>query len=76
MTRYFFDVNAQGSLRYDFSGCWLPRPDQAQEMAELIAMDLACLEVNQSFPTEVQVRDAAGQQLFSVPVKKTAAVVA
>jgi hypothetical protein len=76
MTRYFFDVNARGSLRYDFTGCWLTKPDQAQEMAELIAMDLACLEVDQSFPTEVQVRDAAGQQLFSVPVQRTETVAA
>ena len=74
--RYFFDVNVKASVEYDYSGRWLNSLDQAQEMATLIAMDLACTQVDQSFATEVQVRDAAGQQLFSVPVQMMDAIAA
>jgi hypothetical protein len=74
--RYFFDVNAKTSVEYDFSGRWLNNLHQAQELAELIAMDLACMQVDHSFATEVQVRDAAGLQLFSVPVQMTDAIAA
>ena len=72
--RYFFDVNAKTSVEYDYSGRWLNSLHLAQEMAELIAMDLACTRVDQSFATEVQVRDAVGQQLFSVPVQMMDAI--
>ena len=72
--RYFFDVNARTSVEYDYSGRWLNSPHQAQEMAILIAMDLACTRVDQPFATEVQVRDAVGQHFFSVPVQMTDAV--
>ena len=74
--RYFFDVNGKASVEYDYSGRWLNSLRQAQEMAELIAMDLACTRVDQSFATEVQVRDAVGQQLFSVPVQMMDAITA
>ena len=74
--RYFFDVNAKTSVEYDYSGHWLNSLHQAQEMAELIAMDLACTRVDHSFATEVQVRDAGGQQLFSVPVQMMDAITA
>ena len=76
MARYFFDVDASGSVQYDFSGRCFKSPEHAQDLAELIAMDLACLQVYQSIPTEVQVRDAVGQQLFSVPVKMVDVVAA
>ena len=74
--RYFFDVNARTSVEYDYRGRWLANLDQAQEMAELIAMDLACTQTDQPFATEVQVRDAVGQQLLSVPVQMKDAVAA
>jgi hypothetical protein len=74
--RYFFDVNARASVEYDFSGRWLKSLDQAQEMAELIAIDLACTQLDQPSASEVQVRNAVGQQLFSVPVQMKDAVAA
>ena len=74
--RYFFDVNAKASVEYDYRGRWLGSLNQAQEMAELIAIDLACTQGDQPFATEVQVRDAVGQQLFSVPVQMKEAVAA
>ena len=74
--RYFFDVNARTSVEYDYGGSWLNSLRQAQDMAELIAIDLACTRLDQSFAMEVLVRDAVGQKLFSVPVQMTDAVAA
>jgi len=76
MMRYFFDVNVKTSVEYDYSGRWLNSLAQAQEMAALIAMDLACTQVDHSFAAEVQVRDAAGLQLFAVPVQMMDAIAA
>lgn len=69
MTRYFFDVNTKNSIRYDYSGCLFPCVDGVHEMAELVAIDVACTEVDQSVVMEVHVRDAAGQKLFAIPVR-------
>ena len=69
MMRYFFDVNDKSSTQYDYSGRFFPNIGEAREMAELIAIDLACTEIDQSFAREVQVRDPAGKQLFSVAVR-------
>jgi hypothetical protein len=69
MTRYFFDVTAKTSIEHDYVGRYLPSFDHAQQMAELIAMDLGCTRVDGSFGIEVQIRTAAGALLSSVPVK-------
>lgn len=69
MTRYFFDVKAKTSDEHDYSGRYLPSFEHALQMAELIAMDLGCTRVDGSFPIEVQIRNAAGLLLLSVPVK-------
>ena len=75
MTRYFFDVVAR-AVDYDFQGRCLPSFEHAQQMAELIAMDLGCTRIDGSFPIEVQIRTAAGTLLASVPVKVVDALVA
>jgi hypothetical protein len=74
--RYFFDVNARTSVEYDYSGRWMKSVDQAQQMAELIAIDMACTQIDQPRASEVQVRDASGRHLFSVPVPMTDAIAA
>jgi hypothetical protein len=69
MMRYFFDVKAQTSVEHDYSGRDLPSLEQAEQMAELIAMDLGCTRLDGSSGLEVQIRNAAGTLLASLPVK-------
>jgi hypothetical protein len=76
MTRYFFDVKNNASIEHDYKGRYLPSFEQAQQMAELIAMDLGCTRPDGSFDMEVQIRTAAGILLSSVPVKLVDALVA
>ena len=45
-------------------------------MAELIAMDLACMGSNATFPIEVQIRNAGGCLLCSFPVRMVDALAA
>jgi hypothetical protein len=69
MTRFFFDVNADGAVEHDYNGRFLPDLSQAQQMAELIAMDLSCTRREASTFMEVQIRDAVGSLFCSVPVR-------
>ena len=69
MTHYFFDVKSETSIEHDYKGRHLPSLEHALQMAELIAMDLGCTRVDGSFDMEVQVRNAAGCLLSSMPVK-------
>ncbi len=66
--RLFFDVSKQQASSYDFHGCQFGRPQDAAQMAELIAADLGCSENNNWVGSQVKVRDAAGKTLFAVPV--------
>ncbi len=76
MTRYFFDVKATTSIEHDYSGRYLPSLEQAQQMAELIAMDVGCTQLDGSFALEVQIRNAAGTLIASMPVKQIEALAA
>jgi hypothetical protein len=69
MKRYFFDLAIKSHVQYDFQGRDLERPDQAREMAELIALDIECTEGEELGGAEVQVRNVGGQKLFSVPIR-------
>jgi hypothetical protein len=69
VTKYFFDVTEQATVRYDYSGRFLPSLDKARELAELIAMDLGCRESEKVPGTFVLVHDAIGQQLFTIEVQ-------
>ena len=66
--RFFFDVFKQQSPLYDFQGRYFSGPEDAAQMAELIAVDLGCSEDNDWLGSYVQVRNAAGEMLFAVPV--------
>jgi hypothetical protein len=76
MTRYFFDVKSRISVQYDYEGRYLHSLTQAQELAELIAMDLGCSRIDGSFPMEVQIKVASGLLLASVPVLQMDALAA
>ena len=57
-------------------GRYLPSLYEAQQMAELIAMDLSCTRVDGASPMEVQIRDAKGCLLISVAVQLPDAIAA
>jgi hypothetical protein len=76
MTRFFFDVNANGAVEHDYNGRFFPDLAQAEQLAELIAMDLSCTGRETSSFMEVQIRDAGGCLLCSVPVRMLDALAA
>jgi hypothetical protein len=68
MKRFFFDVVTTQSRSYDYHGRNFNRSEDAAYVAELIAMDLGCSETADWIGSQVQVRNATGDMLFSVPV--------
>ena len=44
MQRYFFDVAARTHVQYDYHGREIHKPEQARELAELIALDIECTD--------------------------------
>jgi hypothetical protein len=69
MTRYFFDIKTMNSMDYDYRGRVLPSLGHAQQMAELIAMDVGCTRPDVSSNTEVQIRGVRWTLLATVPVR-------
>ena len=66
MTQFFFDIGSGEVVYHDFKGCEFAKAEEAFEMANLIALDLAVTEDARG--TEVQVRNLAGQRLYFVRV--------
>jgi len=69
MQRYFFDVNTRSHIQYDYKGRDFCDFEQARSFAELIALDVECIDSEELGALEVQVRDLTGRHLFSVPVR-------
>jgi hypothetical protein len=69
MTKYFFDLKGQHCCAYDYQGRMLAGPEQALRYAELLALDLEMNPDGQWSGWAVNVRDACGGQLCSVPVR-------
>ena len=76
MTHYFFDVKVKTTIEHDYQGRHLPSLEHAQQIGELIAMDLGCTRVDGSIGMEVQIRTAAGSLVCSIPVKQVEALAA
>jgi hypothetical protein len=70
--RVFFDVLSSQSRFYDFKGRYFDKPEYAADMAELIAIDLGNSDTDDWVGSQVQVRNVAGDTLFSIPVLKAA----
>ncbi len=70
MKRFFFDVSFNSHVHYDYQGRDFAQPEQARELAELIALDLEFSSDNATPGTEVQVRNIKGTCLFSVPIRQ------
>lgn len=66
--RLFFDVVRHQSNSYDFQGRELSSAEDAAQIAELIATDLACSETNDWVGSQVRVRNTDGDALFAVPL--------
>ena len=76
MRRYFFDVRTGTRIRYDYRGREFDRFDKAKEMAELIALDIGCSDTETELDGEVQVRNVAGQRLYSIATPQMDAIAA
>ena len=75
MKRFFFDVSYKTYVHYDYQGRDFALPEQARELAELIALDLECSE-SDTPGSEVQVRNIGGTCLFSVPIRQSEPIAA
>ena len=69
MARYFFDLAGKQQDRQDFRGRELSTPEQAHQLAEFIAIDLATGPEEQWVGWSVVVHDAEGRELFTVPIQ-------
>jgi hypothetical protein len=68
MQKYFFDLVGQGRSQYDYRGRVFAAPESAFRLAELIALDLDVRGEGEWTGWTINVRNAEGQQYFSVPV--------
>jgi uncharacterized protein DUF6894 len=68
MNRFFFDIVSKTHVYHDFRGRDFARPEEARELADLIALDLECTESGDCAGSEILVRDIKGEQLFYVRV--------
>ena len=68
MTRTFFDLVGPADRSIDFHGRYFRDPKDAHEHAQLLSLDLTCTDFEKWQDAEVQVRDAVGSRLFSVPI--------
>jgi len=73
MVRFFFDVVAGHSRRYDFHGRVLANGAEAKQVAELVVLDCTVSEDEDWTDGEVQVRDERGQCFISLPIHAEAA---
>ena len=71
-TRWFFDLVGPDARSIDFHGRYFRDPKEAHEHAQLLSLDLSCMDLERWQDAEVQVRDAAGSRLFSVPIIEVA----
>lgn len=69
MVRFFFDVVARQSRRYDFHGRVLASGAEALQVAEMVALDCAVCEDEDWRDYEIQVRDEGGNCLISLPIR-------
>jgi hypothetical protein len=76
MKRFFFDVSSKTSTFYDFQGRDFAHPEQARELAEMIALDLECSDEGDPADLVVQVRNIVGTCLFSIPIRRPEAIAA
>ena len=67
-TRWFFDLVGPADRSIDFHGQYFRDPKEAHEHAQLLSLHFSCMDLEKWLDAEVQIRDAAGSRLFSVPI--------
>ncbi len=70
MRRYFFDIVGQQRRAYDYCGREFPTPQNAYQLAELIALDYS-IDEKDEWVGCINVRSAEGQEFFSVLVQSS-----
>jgi hypothetical protein len=68
MKKYFFDRIGQGCSEYDFSGHDFAEAEKALQLAQLLALDLEVGGREEFVGGSINVRNADGHKLFSVPI--------
>jgi len=71
MERYFFDVVGNEGPALDYTGRTLPTADEAYNVAELMALDLAVKQGDGVIGSTVTVSNTYGRKLFSIQVKES-----
>jgi len=69
MSKYFFDRVSQGRAEYDYHGRAFPTPENARELAELIALDLEIETDGRWSGWSIDVRNTYGERFFMIPVR-------
>ncbi len=76
MKKYFFDRVGQGCSEYDFRGRDFAEPQKAYQLAQLLALDMEVGGGDEFFGGSINVRNADGHKLFSVPIRQPEAIAA
>jgi hypothetical protein len=71
MERYFFDVVGNEGPALDYTGRTLPTADEAYNVAELMALDLAVKQGDGVIGSTVTVSNTYGRKLFSIQVNES-----
>lgn len=69
MNQYFFDVVGHEGSALDYTGRQLQTDNEAYDVAEMLAFDLAVKNADEGIGFKVTVSDVHGRKLFSVPIK-------
>jgi hypothetical protein len=76
MKRYFFDRVSQGCSEYDFRGRDFAEPQKAFQLAQMLALDLEVSGDDEFAGGSINVRNADGHKLFTVPIREPELVAA
>jgi hypothetical protein len=68
MKKYFFDLIGQGCSEYDFRGRDFAEPQKAFQLAQMLALDLEVSGGDDFAGGSINVRNADGHKLFTVPI--------
>jgi hypothetical protein len=69
MTRFFFDYRTSDQALYDYGGQEFRSIGSAEEFAQMIVQDLSCSLTNDWNGWSVEVLNAEGRRLLSLPVE-------
>jgi uncharacterized protein DUF6894 len=76
MKKYFFDLVGEGCSEYDFRGREFAEPQRAFHLAQLLAIDLEVGGGDAFSGGSINVRNADGHQLFTVPIREAELIAA